>query len=228
MMALPFLLLVAGAQAPGARERPSLAAIIERVDARYSGLRDFEARFTQRYLRRALAKTLEERGRLYIKRPGRMRWEYESPERKLFVSDGNKTYFYLPEERQVIVSPAPSGALAADDESPLAVLSGQRRLMDTFAISEAGTPAVEGSAVLLLRPKRPSPEVSEAELGVDPAKGQIRRLKLVDAQGNTTEFQFREVKENRGLADSLFRFTAPAGVEIVLASDSPPRPPAHE
>lgn len=228
MTLVPFWLSLLAPGAVAAPQRPSLAALIERVDARYSGLNDFEARFTQRYVRRALGKTIEERGKVAIKRPGRMRWEYESPERKLFVSDGKKTYFYLPEERQVIVSQEPAGALAGDDDSPLAVLAGRRRLMDAFAIAEAEVPATDGSTVLRLTPHRPDPEVSEAELAVDPEKGQIRRLRLVDGQGNTTEFQFTEVRENRRLADSLFTFTAPPGVEIVLASDSAPWRPGHE
>lgn len=223
---LSLILILQTARAGGTPpEIPSLAALIARVDARYSELRDFEARFTQRYVRRALRKTLEERGKLYIKRPGRMRWEYEAPERKLFVSDGKKTYFYLPEERQVIVSQEPAGALGGDDDSPLSILSGRRRLMETFSVSEAGPASSDAVALLRLIPRQPSPELSEVEMEVERQSGQIRRLRLVDGQGNQTEFQFTQVRENRGISDSHFIFTAPAGVEIVLASQPAPSRP---
>src|SRR5690242_14363394 len=84
---------------------PELAQALQK---RYDGIKDFSADFVHTYKGGALKKTLSEKGRVQIKKPGRMRWDYTAPEAKLFVSDGTKVYFYIPAEKQVLVSPVPT------------------------------------------------------------------------------------------------------------------------
>lgn len=206
--------------------QPSLEVLVKRVESRHERLRDFQALFSQRYFRRAIRKSVEERGTVAIKRPGLMRWEYEKPERKLFITDGAKSYFYLPEERQLIVSYEDSRSPRLKQGSPLGLLAGRSRLSEAFEVSYSATEPAAGGVRLRLLPRQPQDELSEAELEVDPEEGQIRRLVLVDAQGNRTEFAFEKIRENRGLPDSLFRFNVPAGVDVLLASDPGPYPPA--
>src|SRR5437763_9976419 len=87
------------------RSAPEIAAALQR---HYDGIRDFSADFVHSYQGGVLRKQVVERGHVLIKKPGRMRWEYTSPEQKLFVSDGTKMYSYLPQDRQVIVSSVPA------------------------------------------------------------------------------------------------------------------------
>src|SRR5579884_4347599 len=83
------------------------AALARAIQKNYDAIRDFSADFTHSYEGGVLRKQLTERGHVLIKKPGRMRWEYTSPEQKLFVSDGVKVYSYIPADRQVIVSNVP-------------------------------------------------------------------------------------------------------------------------
>ena len=155
-----------------------------------------------------LGREVVERGVVSIKRPGRMRWEYKDPEAKLFVSDGRTFYFYVPADRQVVVS-------EQDAERSLAgrLLSGRGGLLEEFDAS-LEEPLEEGVLRVKLVPRREQPDVERAFLDVEPS-GRIRSILLEDVQGNRTRFRFEGVRENTGLPDKLFRFEVPAGVEVI-------------
>ena len=195
--------------------------LAERVQAHYDQIQDFEADFTQRVIHRITRKTIEESGTVAFKRPGRMRWEYRDPE-KLLVTDGTKSYFYVPEDRQVIVSDTPGGAMALAPDSPLSVIMGETRLLDAFEVSSSDSEPMVGGSVLRLVPQRPQEDFEEAEIEVDPENGQVRRVSLLDHQGNRTEFLFQNIRENRGLSSSLFQFEIPPGVDMLVASEGNP------
>jgi outer membrane lipoprotein carrier protein len=195
-----------------------LPALVDRVESHYQSVRDFEADFTQRYERRLLNRVVEEKGHVSVKKPGRMRWEYRTPEEKLFVTDGAKTYFYIPVEKQVMVSHEPRGAMAMEKGSPFELLAGKSRLGDSFGFFRSDEPPVQGGVVIHLVPLARHEEFEDIELEVDPANGRLLRLVLRDLQKNRTEFLFQNVRENVGLAETLFRFTIPSGVEVVVQS----------
>lgn len=214
--------MVALALAGGAPSQPPAvdAALVQRIQAHYDQIQDFEAHFIQRVVHRIVHKVIEESGTMAFKRPGRMRWEYQNPENKLFVTDGEKSYFYVPEDRQVIVSHTPGGAMGLAEGSPFAVIMGETRLLDAFELKNSDSEPQMGGEVLLLIPRRPQEAFEEAEIEVRPEDGQIMRVSLLDSQGNRTEFLFDEIRENRGLVDSMFRFSVPSGVDILIAPDS--------
>jgi outer membrane lipoprotein carrier protein len=198
-----------------------IADIVQRVEAHYDHLQDFKARFTQRLIHRIVHRTVEESGTVSFKRPGRMRWEYQNPE-KILVTDGSKSYFYVPEDRQVIVSQTPGGAMGLAPDSPLAVIMGETRLSDAFEVTSSDAEPVAGGRVLRLVPRRPQEDFEEAEIEVRPDDGQVMRVSLLDQQGNRTEFLFEDIRENLGLPDYLFRFEIPPGVEVLMASEGVP------
>jgi outer membrane lipoprotein carrier protein len=219
------------AAGPTALARPTnppedvpVAEIVQRVEAHYGNLQDFQADFTQRLVHRIVHRTVEEGGTVAFKRPGRMRWEYRDPAKivKLLVTDGSKSYFYVPEDRQVIVSHTPGGAMGLTPDSPLSVIMGETRLSDAFEVTSSDTEPVAGGLVLRLMPRRHQEDFEEAEIEVQPANGQVMRVSLLDQQGNRTEFLFEDIRENRGLSDSLFRFEIPPGVDILMASEAVP------
>src|SRR5579864_198850 len=94
----------------GTAAEPILA---EALQKKYDAIKDFSADFVHVYQGGVLRKRVTERGHVLIKKPGKMRWEYQAPEPKLFVSDGVRIYSYIPQDKQVIVSTVPSG-----DEAP--------------------------------------------------------------------------------------------------------------
>ena len=188
---------------------PELArGVIRRLEAHHARTADLVARFTQSYRSGMLGREVVERGIVSVKRPGRMRWEYRDPEPKLFVSDGRTFSFYVPADRQVVVSEQdPERSLAAR------LLSGRGGLTDDFEVS-LDEPVEAGVFRLRLVPRRPEADVERALLDVE-ASGRIRSILLEDIQGNRTRFRFENVRENTGLRDSLFRFDVPAGVEVI-------------
>lgn len=193
-------------------QTPSAAALAERVQRRYSSIRDFSADFTQTYQGGVLRQKTTERGALLIKKPGRMRWTYTSPEKKEFVSDGRRLYSYLPADRQVHVNDLPA---AGADTSAALFLAGRGDLTRDFTAELIGQDELSYS--LKLTPKQRQQDFDTLTLIVDRQSMQIRSLVATDRQGGTSTFRFSNFRENIGLADSRFEFKIPRGVKVVRA-----------
>jgi outer membrane lipoprotein carrier protein len=198
------------------------AELAQALQRKIDSIRDFSADFTHTYQGGVLKRSLTERGHVLVKKPGKMRWNYTEPERKEFVSDGTKIYFYIPADKQVVVRSVPSDAEAT---TPALFLTGKGRLTTDFTPSlielPAGLPA--GSRALKLLPKSKQPDYDWLVLAVDPTTFVIRGLMSVDTQGGTSTFSFTNLKENVGLADSQFVFKIPRGVDVD-ANQNQPRP----
>jgi len=207
--ALLLAFLLAAGSAPAEDSEPGLAAsIVTRVEERHARTTDLVARFVQSYRSGLLGRELVERGVVSIKRPGRMRWEYQEPEEKLFIADGETFYFYVPEDKQVIVQDQ-------DEQRSLAgrLLFGQGGLLDEFEAT-LEEPFEEGVLRVRLVPRGEDAELERAYIDVEPS-GLVRSILLEDVQGNRTRFRFEDLKENTGLPDKLFRFEIPSGVEVI-------------
>jgi outer membrane lipoprotein carrier protein len=206
---LSAVLLAASASAATASAQPGSAEdLVRRLERRNSQVRDLTARFTQTYRSGALGRTLVETGTIALKRPGRMRWEYESPERKTFVADGTRFFFYVPADRQVIVREQ-----AGERGVAMALLSGQGGLLEQF---DPELEAREDAALERVRlvPRHPDPEVRSVSVELD-AQLRVRSIAIEDAQGNTSRFRFESLRENLELPERLFRFELPRGVEVI-------------
>jgi outer membrane lipoprotein carrier protein len=192
---------------------PELAAALQK---KYDGIKDFSADFSHTYEGGVLRKQISERGHLLVKKPGKMRWDYSTPETKQFVSDGVKMYSYIPQDKQVIVASVPT-----DDEAPTPTLflAGKGNVIRDFTPSlvdaPAGMPA--GSRALKLVPKSRQRDYDWLVLVLEPATLSIRGLLTVDEQGGKSSFSFTNLKENVGLADKDFAFKIPRGVDVVTA-----------
>ncbi len=188
---------------------PGLAeTLVKRMEARHARTKDLVARFVQSYRSGLLGRELVERGTVSIKRPGRMRWEYKDPEEKLFISDGETFYFYVPEDRQVIV-------FQQDEQRSLAarLLFGRGGLLEEFEAT-MDEPWDEGVLRVRLTPREENAEIERAYIDLEPS-GLVRSILLEDIQGNRTRFRFEEIRENTGLSDRLFRFEIPSGVDVI-------------
>ena len=182
------------------------------VDDHYNHLRSLESDFTEIY--RGEGAERVESGTLWLKKPRKMRWEYRSPKEKLFVSDGEAVWFYLPAERQL----RKTTLRKLDDlRSPLAFLLGKTKLENELqGLSKAvdQSPLEAGNTLLRGVPQAMAGQVSEVQLEITPS-GQIVRIVLMEADGATTEFRFAGWKENLELSDNRFQFSPPPGVETV-------------
>jgi outer membrane lipoprotein carrier protein len=193
---------------------PELAQALQK---KYDTIKDFSADFVHAYEGGVLRKQVTERGRLLVKKPGKMRWDYTAPEPKQFVSDGVKMYSYIPQDKQVIVSIIPR-----EDEAttPTLFLAGKGNLIRDFTPSLVDTPKgmPPGTRALKLVPKARQKDYDWLVLVVDPNTLDFRGLVTVDAQGGISTFSFANLKVNVGVADKEFVFKIPSGVDIVKAS----------
>jgi outer membrane lipoprotein carrier protein len=214
--ALAIVALLGSVRAADVAPAELAAALQKKID----GVRDFSTDFTHTYQGGVLKKQITERGRLLVKKPGKMRWDYTSPEQKQFVSDGVRMYSYIPEDKQVIVSPVPREDQAT---TPALFLAGKGSLTRDFTPSfvdpPAGAPA--GTRGLKLVPKSRQPDYDWLILAVDPGSLAIRGLQTTDPQGGTSTFAFANLKENVGLTDKEFAFKIPRGVDVVSAPSRP-------
>jgi outer membrane lipoprotein carrier protein len=193
------------ANAPAPESADSLA---RRVEERHRRAADLTARFTQTYRSGLLGREVVERGVLSLKRPGRMRWEYRDPEKKVFVSDGKTFYFYVPADKQVIVR-----SQADERNLPSMLLAGRGDLLNHFEVAREPTSSPSGARLRLV-PRRADPEIGRLFLDVD-QDARIRVIEVEDAQGNLSRFAFDDIRENVGLPDRIFEFEVPKGVEVV-------------
>jgi outer membrane lipoprotein carrier protein len=215
------LLEPATTQSPAAGTAdPAAQALAQALQRKYDGIHDFSADFLHVYRGGLLRKEAAERGRLFVKKPGRMRWEYTSPETKLFVSDGVKMYSYIPQDKQVLVQSIPQDSQAS---MPTMFLSGRGNLTRDFtpSIAQPSEGARAGTLALKLVPRSAQPDYDWLILEVAPQTLELRGLVTADAQGGQSSFSFTNLKENPGLADKLFAFTIPRGVDVV--TDLPSR-----
>jgi outer membrane lipoprotein carrier protein len=217
---LRLLLLLAiaiPAQAQEVRAK-DIHQLAQAVDDHYNHLRSLQADFTEIY--RGDGAERVESGTLWLKKPRKMRWEYRSPKEKLFISDGQAVWFYLPAERQL----RKTTLKKLDDlRSPLAFLLGKTKLENELrglAKVVDQSPMSPDNTLLRGVPQAMVGQANEVQLEITPTD-QIVRIVLMEPDGATTEFRFAGWKENLGLSDRRFQFTPPPGVETVEGEVGP-------
>ena len=200
------------AQSAGPANAESFAADLQR---KYDRVTDFSADFVHTYRGGVLRQQATERGHLLVKKPGKMRWEYTAPEKKLFVSDGRKIYSYIPQDKQVVVSTMPEGDQAP---TPALFLTGKGNITRDFQVAfDKVADAPAGSVALKLTPKRREPEYESLTLVVNPKTLSLQMLITMDTQGGRSTFTFANLKENVGVSDNQFVFQMPRNVDVVTA-----------
>ncbi|MBZ0167969.1 MAG: outer membrane lipoprotein chaperone LolA, partial [Kofleriaceae bacterium] len=187
--------------------------VADKVQATYQGFSDLQGSFLQRATNKLSGMTQEASGRLYLKWPGRMRWEYEKPESRLFLIDGKTLWSYSPSERQAMAQDV-SGALTTSPIGILFGMSGLRRNFRVRPIVHAGT-RDSPDWLLELTPKGKEMSFKRVILGVDRESFLIRRLTVFDLYGNTTTVELSRQKVNNDLKDELFQFSPPPGTEVI-------------
>ncbi len=187
------------------------ASLAHTVDAHYNHLQSLQARYAERY--QGLGMDRSETGTLTLRKPGRMRWAYDSPAGKLFVLDGHSAISYTPGDAQATRIPAKQ---LDDLHSPLRFLLGHTELgkeLDGLTLA----PAAGGLYTLSGTPKAMQQRLKSLALTVD-AAGQIHAMRLEETDGSATTFAFTELRENIPTTDAEFTFTPPPGVTIVNGS----------
>jgi outer membrane lipoprotein carrier protein len=205
-------ILLVALPAAAANPAPDVRAIAQAVDNHYNHLQTLQTEFTESYRGAGIERT--ESGSLWLKKPGKMRWEYRSPKEKLFLSDGKDAWFYLPGDRQVRRT---SVKKLEDLRSPLGFLLGKTQLekeLNGLSLAPDVAPLTAGNTVLRGVPRAMADRINQVVLEITPDY-RIDRIQFEEADESVTEYRFSDQRENAAIPDQRFRFTPPPGVEIV-------------
>jgi outer membrane lipoprotein carrier protein len=226
---------------PSEGQNLSAAVLIQRFERTYRQAKTLQATFLERYFETG-REVRSEAGIAYFGRPGKMRWEYRSPEPNLYVIDGRWAWFYVPSDHTVTRVHAKQ---SSDWRTPLALLAGEMKVSRICArvTVDTSTRAVIASNVVLRcelrgsapardRDASPASEKDSARVlfEVNPVNGELARILVTDPGGVQVEFQFTNWQFDPQLDSKVFRFEPPRGVAIVdgdlAASGSSPVPGA--
>lgn len=196
----------------GASKAPDAAHISDRVQAFYNHCHTFQAGFKQRYRVRAYNKVKNSAGKVVFKKPGKMSWRYTSNGNRV-VSDGKTIKVYEKDNKQMYLQPMGKSQYPA----ALAFLVGGGNLKKSFKLRKLDAHALhfEGGYVLLAVPKKPTPAYQKLVLYIDGQTAQVRRVILIDAQGNTNRFTFVHPAINKKVKPGEFKFAPPSGTQII-------------
>jgi outer membrane lipoprotein carrier protein len=193
---------------------PDLDAVVNGLESTYGKMNDLKADFTQVAKNRSLGQDVKAEGTVYLKKGGKMRWEYKSPSPQQIVSDGTYLWVYTPELNQVNKGDAPK-ALAGPAGSFLQGLGKVREEFTVRFLNPANKTDGAGRPVLDLTPKKPTPLLTRLVLTLDPKDYVVREAVLYDQLQNTVTMSFNRVVINSALSDTLFAFTPPKGAAVV-------------
>jgi outer membrane lipoprotein carrier protein len=194
--------------------------VVKQLQARYEKTKDLQADFTQKTRIEGFERPVVSSGKVYIKKPGRLRWDYLDPANEEIYVNHNDVKVYVPEHKQVLVGKLTQMAAS---KAPLELLQGAAKLDESFEVEPAQGKerGVGGLLLLSLTPKAKEQEstrgLQRIVVEVFPKTYFIRTVRLQEANGNVATFEFSDLKPNVGLGRELFDFKAPPDVEVVKA-----------
>ena len=191
-----------------------LDTVVDGLESTYGKMNDLKADFTQVAKNKSLGQDVKAEGTVYLKKGGKMRWDYKSPSPQQIVSDGTYLWVYTPELNQVNKGDAPK-ALAGPAGSFLQGLGKVREEFTVRFLNPANKTDGAGRPVLDLTPKKPTPLLTRLVLTLDPKDHVVRQAVLYDQLQNTVTMSFNRVVVNPALSDTLFAFTPPKGAAVV-------------
>jgi outer membrane lipoprotein carrier protein len=205
-------LVVPAAAQPAAS--PTLEEVVRGVEGAYGKMTDLKGEFTQSALNKSLNQTINAQGIVYLKKGGKLRWEYAEPTKQEIVSDGKTIWIYTPQLNQVNTGPAPE-ALSGPAGSFLSGLGKLREHFNVRFLNPAQPKDADGNVVLDLTPKQPVPTLTRLILSLDGNTYDVRKAVVYDQFENTVTMRFTRLAVNTGVPDKMFVFTPPKGVATV-------------
>lgn len=209
-LGLLLLLLAIPARGLGA----SAQDVVRKVQDRYDQTQNFAADFTQEMRIEAGGQVIKSSGKVWFQRPGRMHWEYVTPEKQTIIADGTTLWIVQPADNQVLKAPLQN---AFESRTPVSFLLGVARIEKDFRATLL-SPADDGKLRLQLDPANAEDgSLGSLVLDVDPDTYDVTAATIRDPLGNTTRVALVDVKRNGSVDASLFRFERPAGMDVIEA-----------
>ncbi len=191
----------------------TLNEIVDRVQERYEKTKNFQADFTQTSILKTVKQKQISKGKVFIRKPGMMRWEYKEPEEQFIISDSKTIWFYVPSDKQVMISNVVSDS---DSHSPNTFLAGSGKLRNIFNIEfENGGEISQSQYLLRLIPKKSQPNMAKLIIGVNREDFKIEMSIMYDIYGNQTTVNFLNIETNKEIPEGAFSFEVPQGVRVV-------------
>jgi len=198
----------------GAPADKDLKQVLARLRRHYRDTNSFSAKFSEEIATVGAPKR-NRQGTVSFRKPGRMRWEFETPEKQTIVSDGETLYSYDPDLNQVVETPLRQ---ALKSSSATSFLLGIGNINRDFKAAFANPTTPTGLVDLILDAKTGGYKM---EVGLDPKTYNLMTLTLTDQLGDVTKIDFSDVHDNVELPDSIFAFKTPPGADVVTAPASP-------
>lgn len=177
-----------------------------------------QARFEQLYFSMSVSEPLREKGELFLEKPDRMRWQYKSPQEKVFLYTGGILQVYLPEDNQLTRSRVPPEAYESDI---LGIFLGVKSFRDLYAIEDTHFPADSPRVRQIKLTPKEEGDYSHILLEIDEKTWLLRRVIFFEWAGNKREFLFSQVRTNVSLSPATFGLKVPPDCEII--DDTGPR-----
>jgi outer membrane lipoprotein carrier protein len=199
---------------PALAAPPDVGTLLKNIESRYNHAQSLKLDFSESYAGMK-SPVQNELGVLYLRKPGRMRWEYTAPAGKVFISDGKEVFLYTPDDRRAEKSKLKE---SEDMRAPLAFLLGKldfAKEFKSFQTHREGNDA-GNDMWIAAEPKSENLAYSKVEFLVTP-EGEIRRVRITGQDQSKLDFTFSNEQLNAPVAQSLFTFRAPPGVQVVEA-----------
>ena len=201
------MVLVAWSMTAVAATAPAAQSAAESLRRFFADVNRYTARFDQVLLDETGATIQESKGRLWIERPDKFRWDYETPYKQQIIGDGESLWVYDEDLQQVTVRPLKGGLL----DTPAVLLAGRGRLEEQFKLEDAGVK--DKIAWIELLPKHKDTGFERVRLGFE--QGHLRAFELIDGLGQKTRYTLSDGLENKPIDAARFTFTPPPGVDVV-------------
>lgn len=201
---------VIGILLPLCASAADVTKVLKDIEKRYNGVKTLQVSFEETY--KAQGRSRTESGDLYLRKPGRMRWEYSKPAGKLFVSDGKNVYFYSPESNRAEKMKLKE---TEDMRAPMAFLLGRLDFDRDFGEYQS---RAEGANLFITAiPKSDKMPYRQVSFVVSP-DARIERLIVAGQDASTLEFAFYRESVNPPINDKMFQFQVPNGAEFIDSS----------
>ena len=199
-----------GLQVAVAESNPALDRILEGMEQKYANS-SFSARFIQQSTIKAMEITDSASGRVYISHPGKMRWEYEQPDRQIIITDGYKLWIYRPDDNQVMTGQAPKFFRDGKGASFLSDIKLLREKFDIELLKEEKSLFHE----LKLTPRQKNMDVASIRLSVSISTSTVMRVATYNSYGDETRIDLLNSEFDKPLNKDLFSFKIPEGVDVL-------------
>lgn len=198
---------------PGSGECAALAPLelAQKLQARYEETKTMTADFKQSTSVPMSTRKRLGAGKVVISKPGRIRWDYQTPDKQVLISDGKKVSMYLADSAQMIVQPV---SQYINSDVTYAFFVGTGNIVRDFRVLPPERQGDASLKAIKLVPKTAHPQVDYLHVWID-ENFMVRRLEIVDHFGSITDLAFSNIRRNEPVAPEVFVFTPPLGTEII-------------